>query len=294
MSALLLALLLAAPERVVMVARKTEPPGLFTRLQHSLQRAARRLYEREDDDVARGNALAAQDDPEGALREYDRARGRMPEDPRLSFDRATVMLKLDPSKAAAAAAEATQALQRGDTSLQPKAAYSLALAQEAMGHPDQAVSQYGAALGLDPDDRDSKVNLELLLRTKEERRQNPVGQPRPDQAPQQGQQQKPDPQKGEASQKQQQSPPREPGERRQQQNDAQQPQDQAAQQEGRKEPEPQPEKGPQRATNDRPVDRSEAQRLLDALRASEKNLQVWRFAKKKTEAKRRGDPEKDW
>ena len=73
----------------------------------------------------------------------------------------------------------------------------------------------------------------------------------------------------------------------------QQPQDQAAQQEGRKDPEPQPDQGPRRAANDKPVDRSEAQRLLDALRASEKNLEIWRFAKK-GEAKKRSVPDKDW
>src|SRR5205085_2021403 len=119
MSALLLAVLLAAPERVVIVAKKSEPAGVVTRLRQSL---ARRLYEREDDDVAEGNALAAQDDPEGALREYDRARARLPQDARLAFDRAAVLLKLDPSKAAEAASEATQALQRGDADLKPKAA----------------------------------------------------------------------------------------------------------------------------------------------------------------------------
>src|SRR5256885_17260762 len=41
------------------------------------------------------------------------------------------------------------------------------------------------------------------------------------------------------------------------------------------------------------LDRSEAQRLLDALRASEKNLQTWRFAKKKADVRKRSDLEKD-
>ena len=40
--------------------------------------------------------------------------------------------------------------------------------------------------------------------------------------------------------------------------------------------------------------RSEAERLLDALRAGEKNLQVWRFAKDKRKEARRSDAEKDW
>jgi len=64
MTALLLALLLAAPERVVVVAKPTAPPGVFSRVRGSLGRAIERLYRREDDDVARGNAFAAQDDPE--------------------------------------------------------------------------------------------------------------------------------------------------------------------------------------------------------------------------------------
>ena len=54
------------------------------------------------------------------------------------------------------------------------------------------------------------------------------------------------------------------------------------------------EKKEQVAQEEKPVDRSEAERLLDALRAGEKNLQVWRFAKDKRKEARRSDAEKDW
>ncbi|HEY4769748.1 MAG TPA: tetratricopeptide repeat protein, partial [Myxococcales bacterium] len=111
MTAALLALLLAAPDRVVVVAKKVEPPGFLTRMGRSLRGMARGLYERDDGDVALGNALLAQDDPEGALREYDKARARLPDDPGVAFDRAAALLKLDPSKAADAAGEAGRALQ---------------------------------------------------------------------------------------------------------------------------------------------------------------------------------------
>jgi tetratricopeptide (TPR) repeat protein len=291
MTLLILALIAAAPERVVVVAKKTEPPGFFARLAGPLGRAFHRLYEREDDDVARGNALAAGDDPEGALREYDKARARLADDPGVAYDRSAVLLKLNPSKAAEAASEASAALQRGDASLKPKAAYHLALAAESMGHADEAVRQYASALALDPSDVDSKVNLELLLRTKEERRQNPVGEPKENQPKQQGGEQKPDAQKGDASQKQQ-SRPQDQGPAQQQKGEAQ---DQAQPKSEPKADEPQPQQpASQRAANDKPVDRSEAQRLLDALRASEKNLQSWRFAKKKADVRKRGDAEKDW
>jgi tetratricopeptide (TPR) repeat protein len=292
MTAAVLALLLAAPDRVVVVAKKVEPPGFLARMGTSLRGIARGLYERDDGDVALGNALLAQDDSEGALREYDKARARLPDDPGVAFDRAAALLKLDPSKAADAAGEAGRALQAADAALKPKAAYQLALATESMGQPDEAVRQYGAALALDPDDVDSKVNLELLLRTQRQPRQNPVGKPSEDQPRQQGAQQKPEPQKGDAPRKQEQSAP-------QKASSGQQPQQEdesrghAAQQQGQN-PEQKPQAATPEAGSEKPLDRTEAQRLLDALRASEKNLETWRFAKKKTEVRKRSDPEKDW
>jgi len=294
MTAAVLALLLAAPERVVVVAKRAEPPGFLARVGKSLRGIVRGLYERDDDDVALGNARLAQDDPEGALREYDKARARLPDDPGVAFDRAATLLKLDPSKAGEAAGEAGRALQAADAALKPKAAYQLALATESMGQPDEAVRQYGAALALDPDDVDSKVNLELLLRTQRQPRQNPVGKPSEEQPRKQGAQQKPEPQKGDAPRKQEQSAPQKasPG----QQPDPQQkddPQGHAGQQQERN-PEQKPQAATPEAGSDKPLDRTEAQRLLDALRASEKNLETWRFAKKKTEVRTRSDPEKDW
>ena len=287
MTPLLVVLLLAAPERMVMVAKKAEPQGALERLRRPVERALRRLVEREDEDVARGNALAAEGDPDGALQRYDKARARFPDDPRLAYDRATVLLKMDPKAAPVAAAEASQALQKGDASLKPKAAYDLALAMEAMGQPDDAVRQYGAALGLDPDDVDSKVNLELLLRTQKEQKQSSAGKPGEKQPPQQGGQKDPQQQPAEGAQKQQQSQPQEPDPRKQQQ-PGQDPQEQQQREQAQQKPRP------QEARPDKPVDRSEAERLLDALRASEKQLQTWRFAKNKTEKRKRSEPEKDW
>ncbi len=294
MTAAVLALLLAAPDRVVVVAKKVEPPGFLARMGKSARDIARGLYERDDEDVALGNALLAQDDPQGALGKYDKARPRLPDDPGVAFDRATALLKLDPSKAPDAAGEAGRALQAADAALKPKAAYQLALATESMGQPDEAVRQYGAALALDPDDVDSKVNLELLLRTQRQRRQNPVGKPSEDQPRQQGAQQKPEPQKGDAPRKQEQSAPQKKSSG--QQPDPQQkddPQGHEAQQQEQN-PEQKPQAASPGAGSEKPMDRTEAQRLLDALRASEKNLETWRFAKKKTELRKRSDPEKDW
>ena len=284
---LLLALLCAAPDRVVMVAKPAAGPGFLRGLSTALGKAARRLYEKEDADVAQGNARAAQNDPEGALKDYDRALERMPDSARLHYDRAGQMIKLGAEQAQKAHDEALQALQTQDKSLQAGAAFELGLSEEQLGHPDQAMKAYEQALALNPDDADSKVNLELLLKTQEERKQNQP-QPQQQQSKEKNQQdkQKPDKSKGDEQQKEQQ---KQAGQQEEQKKEEKKQQAGQQQQEPPKE-----EKKEQAAAEQKPVDRSEAERLLDALRAGEKNLQVWRFAKDKRKEARRGDVEKDW
>jgi tetratricopeptide (TPR) repeat protein len=283
---LLLALLCAAPERVVVVAKPGEKPGFFQKLGSALGKAAHRLYEKEDADVADGNALAAQNDPEGALKSYDRAQERLSQSPELHYDRAGQMLKLGSDYATRAHDEALQALQTSDKSLKASAAFELGLSEEQLGKPDEAMKAYEQALALDPDDADSKVNLELLLKTQEERKQSQPQQQQQSQDKNQQPQQQPDKSKGEEQQKNQQQ---QAGQKEQQKEEKKK--EQAGQQQQQQ---PTEEKKEQQAQEQKPVDRSEAERLLDALRAGEKNLQVWRFAKDKHKEARRGDVEKDW
>src|SRR2546428_738738 len=88
MTALLLALLLAAPERVVVVAKPTAPPGVFSRVRGSLGRAIERLYRREGGEAARGAALPAPGHPGGAPRGDERARARLPAEYPIALGRA--------------------------------------------------------------------------------------------------------------------------------------------------------------------------------------------------------------
>lgn len=281
---LLLALLLAAPERVVMVAKPAAQADFIDRVGRAVSRAARRLYERTDPDVDAGNWLAAEGNPEGALRQYDKAQERLGDSPALFLDRSGALLKLEAKEAPRAASEATQALQHGEGAVRSQAAYHLALATEAMGRPDDAIKAYGAALALDPADVDSKVNLELLLKSQEERKKQ-VQNPPPQESQQK--QQKEQEQKDKAKGKEQQKEQKEQAGQKEEKKDQPEPQ-QGTQQEQKA------EKKEQAAQEQKPVDRSEAERLLDALRAGEKNLQVWRFAKDKRKEARRGDVEKDW
>ena len=268
---LLCAILLAAPERVVVMARKPEKPGLAARASQGLSRAFRRLYEKTDSDVDEGNALSARNDAENALKAYDRALQRLPESPELRFDRANTLLKLEAQSAPEAAKEAAYALEHGGAALKPRAAFDLGLANEAMGRPDEAINAYEQALALDPSDADSKVNLELLLRSNEERKQKQAGKPQqdkqkqegkdPDKQQSQGGEQKPDPKKeaGDQQRQEQKQPSRHPGE----------------------EQAPRPEEKKQAQASEKPVDRSEAE-------------QPWRFAREKTKERQRRDAEKDW
>lgn len=276
----------AQPDRVVVVARPDAHEGALHKLTEGIGRAFRRLYEKTDPTVDRGNALASEGDPNGALHAYDEAKEKLGEAPEIAYDRSTALVKKDPESAPEAAGEAQKALEHGDASLKAKAAYQLGVAQEAMGKPEDAMKSYASALALNPNDEDAKVNLELLLKTKEERKQKqPQAQEKPDKQQEEKKDKGAESKGGEAKSKQ---------EKEQAGKDKkdEQPKNQA---DNAQQPKPEEEKKEQQqAAAEKPVDRSEAERLLDALRASEKNLQSWRFAKDKRKNVPRSDAEKDW
>ncbi|HXN82617.1 MAG TPA: hypothetical protein VN883_09055 [Myxococcales bacterium] len=271
--------------------------------------AARRLWEREEPNAARGNALAASGDVEKALQAYDAAEKALPPDGpaagALAHDRASALLKQGPAEAPRALAEANRALGSRDPATRALGAYDAALALEGAGNAEQAIAAYGRALALDPADADSKVNLELLLREEERRKKQPGRSAQQEQQ----QQQKPGDDPKQAQRKQQDQKGANEGEQRQARNEPQGTDKQDGQRqkeqrpgergtdEGRpegQEPRPQGQKPESTAqASAQPLDRSEAQRLLDALRGSEKNLQVWRFGKRARDPRRK-EAVKDW
>jgi len=158
-------------------------------------RAVRRLWEKPEPNVVTGNALAAENDLEGALKAYEAA--KVPEggtaDGALALDRASVNLRRgDPEAAPRALADATKALQQCDAALKPLAAYDLGYALEQSGRPEDAVNAYAQALGLDPTDADAKVNLELLLREEQRKQKVPQSVGKPEEQKNQKQQGKDD------------------------------------------------------------------------------------------------------
>lgn len=284
----------AEPRSVVVRSARPAPSPLEGAAQ-AVKRAFRRLWEREQPDAARGNELAAQNDPAGALQAYDEAEPKVPAGSdaaaALAFDRSSALLKGEASEAPKALAQALRAAESSDPKLRAKAAYNAALALEQAGKADEAVGAYGQALRLDPDDADAKVNLELLLRQKEQQRKQPQAGPQDPNKQQQKQDQEQQQQQSKGEQKkdekeQQKQAEQQKQEEKPQQGEQQQqePKQEQAQQEKKEEPQQPPEQ----------MGRSEAQRLLDAAKAGEKNLQTWRFGKRPEKDRRRTPAEKDW
>jgi len=297
MIAILVAALLA--DQTIILKPKARPsagPSLVERA----GRALRRLVEKPEPHVAEGNARAAHGDVDGALEEYEKA--KVPEHGAragaLAHNRASALLRAGDAKVAPRAIqEANRALTEGDASLKATGAYDLGYALEQAGRPDDAIAAYARALQLDPDDRDAKVNLELLLRDEQRKQKQPqsVGQQEKDKKQQQAG--KEGEQKQQGPQEQQKDQQKQAGKDQQEKAGGQEQQAQQQQQQPDKSAQQQPDKAGEKkdlqAAANRPMDRSEAERLLDALRAGEKNLQIWRFGKQKAK-ERRTDVEKDW
>ena len=291
---LLIAAMLAEPAVVLKPgASRSDGRSILDRVEPAL----RKLYEKPEPHVAEGNARVAHGDLDGALAEYDRAQvpDRGPQAGALAHDKASALLRAgDAHLAPRAIEEANRALSEGDAQLKSQAAYDLGYALEQSGRPDDAIAAYARALQYDPSDRDSKVNLELLLREEQRKKQQPQpsGQKEKDKKQQAS---KDDSQKQQGSQRQQKDQQKESSDEQKQQKQSGAPTPGDEQRQAGQEPRPGnlAENKDLQAAGPRTMDRSEAERLLDALRAGEKNLQVWRFGKERAK-ERRQDVEKDW
>ena len=291
---LLIAAMLAEPTVVLKPgASRSDGQSILDRVEPAL----RKLYEKPEPHVAEGNARVAHGDLDGALAEYDRAQvpDRGPQAGALAHDKASALLRAgDAHLAPRAIEEANRALSEGDAQLKSQAAYDLGYALEQSGRPDDAIAAYARALQYDPSDRDSKVNLELLLREEQREKQQPQpsGQKEKDKKQQAS---KDDSQKQQGSQQQQKDQQKQSSDEQKQQKQPRAPTQGDEQRQAGQEPRPgnPAENKDLQAAGPRTMDRSEAERLLDALRAGEKNLQVWRFGKERAK-ERRQDVEKDW
>lgn len=249
------------------------------------------LFTRKDPDIEAGNRAMEAGKAEEALKAYERAVAARPDDDTAHYDRASALLKL--AKLPEATRELQRAVETHDPSLKADAYYNLGVAQHRQEHYREAVDAYKRALGLRPDDRRTKWNLEVaqrkLAEQKKQQDQKPQDQ-KQDQKQDQRQDQSPE-QKQAQDQKQDQAPS--PPQDQKQAPDPKEAQDQKEQaQLG--DPKPPAQEPRQQARmahpDDKATDKQDAEAVLDSLERSEPTVQ-------KDLARRRAGnrkPKKDW
>ena len=264
----------------------------------------------EQPQVREGNEKLLSGDPAAALERFDAAERATGPHPEIDYDRGNALFALGRQ---AEAREAWKKALESDRAgaLSSRALQNMGNALDALGDKAGAVRAFSQALTRDPANEDARYNLEVLLRRraegkgapKDEGEKGPQQQQGPtQQGPQQGAQPKdgqpPEPKPAEGPQgpkpqprpgeRPQPSPPRAGEGQQAEQGQRPEPKDgQAAGGAGDK-------KGGQQGRGAQAGDglaKQDAERLLDALRARERNMPLSPVGKKEA---RRPDAEKDW
>lgn len=255
---------------------------------------------REQPDVRAGNERLLGGDPAGALERYAAAERAVGIRPELEYDRGTALLRQ--GKTAEALAALRRAAERGDGPLASRALQNVGGALDAAGDRDGAIRAFADALQRDPSNEAARFNLEVLLRRRSQERRSGGARDAPERREAKAGQR-------DEAQARRAGAPDEQGDREaepeRKEAGAPRPRDEAG--DGRRTPQDRrgAEQGPSpaatepreragesgRADAGEPASRQDAERLLDAVRARERNLPpgAWR----RREARRR-DVEKDW
>ncbi|MHB8416517.1 MAG: tetratricopeptide repeat protein [Myxococcales bacterium] len=262
------------------------------------------LFDQPDPGVEAANRAYAKGEYDKALRGYEDAQLRLPQDPRLAYDRGNALYKLGRRDEARAAYQTALGAREG--SLETQDWFNLGNALWDLGKKDEAAQAYQRALLLDPSFDDARHNLELLLQPPP-----PQDGGSPDaggdggQGDGGGKSNSPDGGQGDAGGGDGgSSDGGGQGQSRQQGGEDGGPQDAGEQQQppqgqdGGAQPQPMAQRdggagdehNPKEA-NAQPLDEQQSQQLLDALRQREKNFQLWKFRLKH---QRTQDVEKDW
>ncbi len=236
-------------------------------------------FEKEEENVRDGNARLRAGDPAGALRRYDLAERAVGARPEIDFDRGHAALQ------AGRLAEAEQAFRRAARAAPPplasRALQNAGNALAAAGDRDGAARAFGEALLADPTNEDARFDLEVLLREHAAGEPPPSGGAGPDARapgrPEAGAKGAPEP-AGRAADAKAEDPPRP--------STAPRPTPPAGAR-----PEAEERAGGERGGSRRELSRQDAEALLDALRAGERNMPL--FGRERKDA-RRGDAAKDW
>ncbi len=265
------------------------------------------LLKRKDPNIEEGNRLLSAGKAEDALKSFDRAVEQLPNEPIAHYDRGVALYQL--GKFPEAQKEFLRASEEGhDAELKADAYYNMGNALLKQQRGKDALDAYKHTLGLRPDDRRAKWNLELALRQMQEQQKQQQQQQdnkdnkdnKDDKQQQQQQQQQAQDQQDKKDQKQD-DKQKQADEQKQQEEQKSDEQKQAEEQKKQQEQQPQPgdkdkekEKQAQRAQKKeqpREIDKQDAEAVLDALERSEPTVQK-DLARRRAENRRR--PAKDW
>lgn len=261
----------------------------------------------EQKDVREGNEQLTGGDPAAALRQYDAAEKAVGPHAEIDYDRGDALYRL--GRHAEARDAWRRALDRGAGRLGTRALQNVGNALAAMGDRDGAIAAYTEALRADPSNEDARFDLEVLLRRKDAGKGAPKDpgqggkrEGKPEERQQgQGAEPKPEPQQSQGGAKQQQ-----PQEAQQERREPRPEPERQGQGQQQAQAQPSPDGRPRDAGRSdgtaregdaqdgrpAPLSRQDAEKLLDALRARERNMPIAPGRARKEG--RRADAAKDW
>jgi Ca-activated chloride channel homolog len=233
------------------------------------------LLEKRDPQVEAGNAALKSGKAEEALTHYDQAVKKLPGDSGVHFDRGAALYAL--SRFDEAGQEFLRATDSKDPGLKASAFYNLGNAYFKKEKFKDAVSAYTRTLGLKPEDKQAKWNLEIALRKqkdqdeKDKKKQDDKNKKDQDKKDDKKDQDKKD------DKKDQDKKDDKKDQKNQSEKDKQDQQNQEQQKQNQEQPKPDEQK--------------QIEATLDNLERSQKDLEKERA---KARAVRRAPPERDW
>jgi Ca-activated chloride channel homolog len=240
------------------------------------------LLEKRDPQVEAGNAALKSGKAEEALTHYDQAVKKLPGDSGVHFDRGAALYAL--SRFDEAGEEFLRATEAKDPALKASAFYNLGNAFFKKEKFKEAVSAYTRSLGLKPDDKQAKWNLEIALRKQKDKEEKDK-QDKKDQDDKNKDQKKDDKKKDKQDQQKENKKDDKKDDHKDDQKkdqDQKDKQDQKDRQDQQKQPQDKPST---------PKEQEQIQSVLDNLERSSKDLEKERA---RARAVRRAPPERDW
>ena len=239
------------------------------------------LFEKRDAEIEAGNSALQAGKADDALVHYDKAVKKLPAEAGTHFDRGAALYAL--SRFDEAGQEFLRATEAKDPALKASAFYNLGNAFFKKEKFKEAVSAYTRSLGLKPDDKQAKWNLEIALRKqKDQEDKDKKDKDKKDQDQKNKDQKKDDKDQDKKDKQDKKDDQKKDQDKDKKDNDKKQDQNQKDKQDQQKQPQEKPST---------PKEQEQIQSVLDNLERSSKDLEKERA---RARAVRRAPPERDW